>query len=184
MGPLRALKLRTTAFSAAGLIGLVVALTTAISVPADERVRFVPQLELTDSSPRKVSFAPDDGVLLLVVNNHGRIDVLELSNPGRPVKIAEIFAGALDAAFVPMGTPRESKSNRFKRTWHGPRGVRAHGRRTLLASHFPANSQYFRGMEIGQEAALSHSCRVSGSTERFERAKEIRPLPKDGGEWR
>ncbi len=68
---------------------------------ANQDVRIVPQLSLTDLNPRKVAFAPDDGDLLLVVNRHGRIDLLDISNPYRPVKTAELFAGAWDAAFIP-----------------------------------------------------------------------------------
>ena len=74
---------------------------------ANEAIRFVPQLELTDLSPVKVVFAPDDDTLLMVVNSHGRVDIFDISNPGRPVKITEIAAGAADAAFTPKGTPRE-----------------------------------------------------------------------------
>jgi WD40 repeat protein len=54
-----------------------------------------------------VVFAPDDDTLLMVVNDHGRIDIFDISNPGRPVKITEIAASAADAAFTPKGTPRE-----------------------------------------------------------------------------
>src|SRR5215470_10124516 len=57
-----------------------------------EDTRFVAQLELTDLQPRKVAFAPDDASLLLVVNDHGRIDLIDISNPGRPAKITEIAA--------------------------------------------------------------------------------------------
>src|SRR5260370_1384058 len=74
---------------------------------ANELIRYVPQLELTDLSPVKVVFAPDDDTLLMVVNSHGRVDIFDISNPGRPVKITEIAAGAADAAFTPKGTPRE-----------------------------------------------------------------------------
>src|SRR5215470_5450856 len=74
---------------------------------AVEDVRFVPQLQLTDLRPIKVAFAPDDGSLLVVVNSYGRIDLFDISNPGRPAKITEIAAAARDAAFSPQGTPRE-----------------------------------------------------------------------------
>jgi|HubBroStandDraft_1064217.scaffolds.fasta_scaffold00077_45 hypothetical protein len=73
---------------------------------ATEPFRIVPQLELTDLHPKKVAFAPDDDTLLMVVNDNGRIDIFDISNPGRPVKITEIGAGAEDAAFTPKGTPR------------------------------------------------------------------------------
>jgi WD40 repeat protein len=73
---------------------------------AQEEIRYVPQLELTDLRPFKVSFCPDDETLLLVVNDDGRIDLFDTSNPGRPMKITEI-ANSRDAAFTPKGTPRD-----------------------------------------------------------------------------
>src|ERR1700730_6205224 len=93
---------------ALALLGLVASLF-GNSGPgaANELIRFVPQLEITDLSPHKVAFAPDDDTLLMVVNSHGRVDIFDISNPGRPVKITEIAAGAADAAFSPKGTPRE-----------------------------------------------------------------------------
>src|SRR5215471_764702 len=103
MGKLRA--------STTGILGLfvlvVVLLVKSIPSIAQEKIRFVPQLELTDLNPATVSFAPDDGTLLLVINYHGRIDLFDLSNPGRPVKITEIVAGAKNAAFTPKGTSRD-----------------------------------------------------------------------------
>jgi WD40 repeat protein len=75
---------------------------------AREETRFVPQLELTDLRPRTISFCPDDEPLLLVVNDHGRIDLFDLSNPARPVKITEIDANASAAALIPRGTPRDN----------------------------------------------------------------------------
>jgi hypothetical protein len=68
---------------------------------AVEDARIVPQLEITDLQPDKVAFAPDDGTLLMVVNRHGRIDLFDISNPGRPAKITEIAAAGSDAAFTP-----------------------------------------------------------------------------------
>jgi hypothetical protein len=73
---------------------------------ANGAIRFVPQLGLTDLSPARVVFAPDDDTLLMVVNSRGHVDIFNISNPGRPVKITEIAAGARDAAFTPKGTPR------------------------------------------------------------------------------
>jgi WD40 repeat protein len=43
----------------------------------------------------------------MVVNKSGRIDLFDISNPGRAVKITEITAAAEDAAFTPKGTPRD-----------------------------------------------------------------------------
>jgi WD40 repeat protein len=74
---------------------------------ARENIRYVPQLGLTDIRPVKVSYCPDDETLLLIVNDHGRIDLFDLSNPRRPAKITEIAANAIDAAFTPQGTPRD-----------------------------------------------------------------------------
>jgi WD40 repeat protein len=94
----------------AALILFVLAVTlVGNSLPgaAREEIRYVPQLELTDLRPIKVSFSPDDNTLLVVVNRNGRIDLFDLSNPGRPVKITEIAANAQDAIFSPKGTRRD-----------------------------------------------------------------------------
>ena len=80
---------RTFAFAGTALL--------CAAVDAREAPRFVPQLDLTDLEPRKVAFAPDDATLILVVNQSGRIDLFDISNPGRPVKIA----------FTPKGTARD-----------------------------------------------------------------------------
>jgi WD40 repeat protein len=87
----------TLAVFAATLVG------NSASIRAAEKARLVPQLELTDLSPRKVAFAPDDASSLLVVNQTGRIDLFDISNPGRPAKTSEIATNALDAAFSPNG---------------------------------------------------------------------------------
>src|SRR5260370_2985032 len=101
-------KLRAVATTGLGILALVVVLLGECTLGiAQDKFRFVPQLQLTDLKPVAVSFAPDDGTLLLVLNKHGRIDVFDLSNPGRPVKITEIAAGAECAAFTPKGTPRD-----------------------------------------------------------------------------
>jgi WD40 repeat protein len=71
---------------------------------AQDARRFVPQLALTDLSPRKVAFAPGEATLLMVVNRHGWIDLFDVTNPGRAVKVTETFAGASDAGFSPDGT--------------------------------------------------------------------------------
>src|SRR5262245_44226356 len=89
---------------ALALSGLAV---LAAAAGAREMPRFVPQLALTDLDPQQAAFAPDDATLLLVVNGHGRIDLFDISNPGRPVKITEIGAAASDAAFTPKGTARD-----------------------------------------------------------------------------
>ncbi len=72
-----------------------------------ETRRFVPQLDITDLSPRKVMFAPGDDTLLLVVNFGGRIDVFDIRSPREPVKITEIDAGAENASFSPRETQRD-----------------------------------------------------------------------------
>jgi hypothetical protein len=61
-----------------------IVLASSSRAAAREAIRYVPQLELTDLQPIQVSFCPDDETLLLVVNAHGRIDLFDLSNPGRP----------------------------------------------------------------------------------------------------
>ena len=68
-----------------------------------EEIRYVPQLGLTELAPTKVSFNPRDAQTLMVVNRNGRIDLLDVSNPDRPIKMLEIHAGASDAAFNPAG---------------------------------------------------------------------------------
>jgi WD40 repeat protein len=92
---------RTIALAFAGM--MVLCATTA----ARETPRFVPQLVLTDLQPRKVRSAPDQLALLMVVNASGRIDLFDVSNLGRPVKITEIAAAAQDAALTPKGTARD-----------------------------------------------------------------------------
>jgi WD40 repeat protein len=85
----------------------VIVLASSSPTAAREEIRYVPQLELTDLQPVQVSLCPDDETLLLVVNLYGRIDLFDLSNPGRPSKITEIASNAAAAAFTPKGTPRE-----------------------------------------------------------------------------
>ena len=81
----------------------------ALTAPgaAREAPRYVPQLALTDLQPVKVAFVPDDATLLMVVNRYGRIDLFDLSNPDRPVKVTEMFAAANDAVFMPKGAARD-----------------------------------------------------------------------------
>src|SRR5262249_18792082 len=57
--------------------------------------------------PKQVLFCPDDETLLLVLNWHGRIDLFDLSDPGRPVKITEIATNAKATTFTPKRTPCE-----------------------------------------------------------------------------
>jgi WD40 repeat protein len=78
------------------LLALLCCGTTAVG-----QDRYVPQHGLTDLDPWKIDFHPTDGTRLLVVNQSGRIDLFDIANPDRPVKTAEIFAGAEDAAFDP-----------------------------------------------------------------------------------
>src|SRR5262245_34675111 len=92
---------RTIAFAFAG------AALLCVSAAARDTPRFVPQLALTDLLTTRAAFAPDDTTLLISVNANGRIDLLDISNPGRPVKITEIWAAANDAGFTPGGTTRE-----------------------------------------------------------------------------
>ena len=82
----------------------VIILAGSSPTAAREEIRYVPQLELTDLEPRWVYLCPDDETLLLVVNGRGRIDLFDLSNPGRPSKITEIATNAIAAAFTP--TPK------------------------------------------------------------------------------
>lgn len=89
---------------------LAALLFLAASVTAAEEVRYVPQIGLTDLEPRKVAWRPDDDDTLMVVNDHGRIDLFDIADPNRPIKTAEIFAGAADASFSPDGALIASKS--------------------------------------------------------------------------
>src|SRR5215468_10791999 len=89
---------RIVVFACAALVGL------CASAAAGEMLRFVPQLALTDLRPQRVAFAPDDPTLLMSVSDNGRIDIFDISNPDRPLKITEIWAGANDAAFAPKRT--------------------------------------------------------------------------------
>ena len=106
---------RTLLFVLGGLmLAGIIHIATVTTVPYfavndawAEMRRFVPQLNLTSLTPRQIRFAPDDDTLLLVVNDTGRIDVVDLSNSCEPVKITEIETDALDASFSPRETPRD-----------------------------------------------------------------------------
>src|SRR5215471_17813582 len=102
------MRLRGTVAIVLAFLGLAASLARQLAVAAAlEEARIVPQLQLTDLSPEKVAFAPDDGTLLIVVNSNGRIDLFDITNPGRPAKVTEVGAAATDAAFTPKGIPRD-----------------------------------------------------------------------------
>lgn len=104
-------------FAILGLVGLLLALMGASAVA--ETIRFVPQLGLSNLDPTKVALGPADGTRLLVVNVGGRIDLLDIANPDRPIKTAEIQAGALEAAFNPAGDRIVSAGDDgMVRLWH------------------------------------------------------------------
>jgi WD40 repeat protein len=97
-----------TAITLAVLTVLVGLWQSARAIGWSNDIRFVPQLEITDLHPVQVRFAPnEDDALLMVVNQNGRIDVLDISNPDAPVKVTEIQAGAADAGFTPGRTRRD-----------------------------------------------------------------------------
>jgi WD40 repeat protein len=102
---------------AAIIILLGIAFVMSAASRAERAVRLVPQLGLTDLGPIKVSFAPNDPNLLLVVNNSGRLDtpgrldIFDLSS-GQPVKVTEIAAGAItDAKFASVPTTPRDKTH-------------------------------------------------------------------------
>jgi WD40 repeat protein len=97
------IRIITSIAAALGAFATVL-LANSASIRAAERARLVPQLELTDLSPIKVAFAPNDGKSLLDVNENGRIDLFDISNPGRPARTTEIAAAAKDAVFSPDGS--------------------------------------------------------------------------------
>jgi WD domain, G-beta repeat len=99
-------RLRRVALSVLALL-LMTAGVGWLQAGIAETRRFVPQLSITDLSPRKVMFAPGDDKLLLVVNNTGRIDIFDISSPREPIKITEIHAGAVDASLSPKETRRD-----------------------------------------------------------------------------
>ena len=78
----------------------ILALTGTASAQSGKR--YVPHLGLSVLSPTKVAFHPG-GDLFLIVNDDGRIDLINISVPSRLLKIFEIFADARDAAFSPEG---------------------------------------------------------------------------------
>ena len=78
-------------------------LALASTASAQSEKRYVPQLGLSVLSPKKVAFHLSRDDLLLVVNDDGRIDLLNIPDPNRLLKIGEIFASATDAAFSPKG---------------------------------------------------------------------------------
>ena len=69
---------------------------------ADE-VRLVPQHSVTSFLPISVTFHPHDKDILMVLNSYGRIDIFDIRNATRPVKVLEIPSGASTASFGPYG---------------------------------------------------------------------------------
>lgn len=85
-------------------------LTTGVFAYTEE-IRFIPQLGITTFRPEKVMFAPDDNNVLAVLNLSGRIDVFDISNPIKPLKISEIMAGAKDFEIHPAPINIQQSSN-------------------------------------------------------------------------
>ena len=82
---------------------LLMVISPISTLTAMEDVRFVPQLSLTVLSPDSVAFHPRDNNLLMVLNESGRIYVLDVSALERPIKKVEIPSWALAAAYSPNG---------------------------------------------------------------------------------
>ena len=84
------------------LLIFFVVLTTAHPGVAGES-NFVAQLGLTSFKPKSVAYHPLSENLLMVLNESGRIDILDISDPSRPVKKVEILGRATSAVFSPDG---------------------------------------------------------------------------------
>ena len=83
-----------------GIALIIWALTGALA-DNDPEVRFVPQLDVSLMLPVAISFHPQREDLLLIVNDNGRIDVIDISELEKPFKVSEIYAAATDAKFRP-----------------------------------------------------------------------------------
>lgn len=89
-------------------ISILIGTLTAVADPVQRSSpRIVPQLEVTRLTPRIVRFTPDGNDLVLVLNNSGRIDVFDITNPQQPIKLVELFGNFLDAIFSRSSSDRE-----------------------------------------------------------------------------
>ena len=80
---------------------LVVSVVLCSDYPATgaENVRFVPQLQLTNVKPRSLAFHPKNDDVIMLVNVGGRLDIFDIKNWSRPVKMLEIHDGIGGAGF-------------------------------------------------------------------------------------
>lgn len=86
------------------LRALLLALTLVPpSAAFSEDPRLVPQFGLTNFNPWSVTFHPKNRNLLLILNQEGRIDLLDIRKWSEPVKILELPGQARSVAFDPDG---------------------------------------------------------------------------------
>ena len=66
-------------------------------------IRFVPQVSLTNIAPISVACHPGDDNIVMVRNDNGRIDILDITDWSNPFKKLEIQGGIRAVAFSPDG---------------------------------------------------------------------------------
>ena len=71
------------------------------------QVQIVPQLAVSDLQPRAVAFTAAND-LVVALNENGRVDVLDVSDPDSPVKLGERFADASALAVSPASAREDT----------------------------------------------------------------------------
>ena len=66
-------------------------------------IRLVPQVSLTNIAPISVAYHPDDDNIVMLRNDNGRIDILDITDWSNPFKKLEIQGGIRAVAFSPDG---------------------------------------------------------------------------------
>ena len=121
----------------------VLFLTSAVSIcaalpSAADDVRFVPQPSLTDLNPISVKFHPTENDTIMVTNEGGRIDILDIGNWKNgldPLKRLEFFGAAQATAFSPDGAHIVSGGDdRRLRLWDAERGTTIYVSQEIHAS--------------------------------------------------
>ena len=86
-------------------------------------VRFVPQPRITGLAPVAVTFKPGTNNALVVLNRHGRIDILDTTDPENSIKQLEIRTAATTVALTWDGTRLVSgERDGTIRLWDAVRG--------------------------------------------------------------
>ena len=118
------------------VLGLALASACTRAERAGETVRIVPQVHPVQ--PRRVVFAPERENHLLILEATGLVGFWDVTDAERPVRMAWIPAGAIDAAFSADGTEIVTAGWDGKVRWWSRDGTMlrtskgAHQRRPLL----------------------------------------------------